>query len=67
MLRDVLSNASHSIWSIISLLMMLAAFVAVLVWTFSGRKNRFENESNLPLQDDDEQDANMKSTRGLSS
>ncbi|MBK6909391.1 MAG: CcoQ/FixQ family Cbb3-type cytochrome c oxidase assembly chaperone [bacterium] len=67
MLRDVLSNTGPSIWPIISLLIMLVAFTAVLVWTYAGRKNRFENESNLPLELDDEQEQDMKSTRGLSS
>ncbi|NUO19777.1 cbb3-type cytochrome c oxidase subunit 3 [bacterium] len=67
MLRDMITNAGSNIWSIISLIIMFVAFAAVIWWTFSGKKNRFETESHLPLQDDDEQVTNSHSTRGLSS
>ena len=67
MLRDVLTNSGASFWPVVSLVIMLATFAAVLLWTFAGRKNRFENESQLPLRDDDDQESDMKSTRGLSS
>lgn len=67
MLRDLISNAGTSIWSIVSLIIMFVAFAGVLWWTFTGKKNRFEDESNLPLQDDDEHSTTTHSTRGLSS
>ncbi len=67
MLRDMLANTGTSVWSVISLVVLFVAFAGVLWWTFSGKKNRFEDESNLPLQDDDEQITNSHSTRGQSS
>lgn len=67
MLRDILTNTSLGIWPVVSLIIMFVAFAAVLVWTFAGKKNRFEEESNLPLQDDDESSTNSHSTRGASS
>ncbi len=64
MLRDMLTNAGSSVWSIVSLIVLFVAFAAVLYWTFSGKKNRFESESNLPLEDDDEQPPHSNSKRG---
>ncbi|MCB1060618.1 MAG: cbb3-type cytochrome c oxidase subunit 3 [Calditrichaeota bacterium] len=68
MLRDILTNANHGIWPIVSLIIMFVAFAAVLIWTLSGRKNRFEEESNIPLHDEDDEQLNHShSTRGTSS
>jgi cbb3-type cytochrome oxidase subunit 3 len=67
MLRDMLANVETSIWSVVSLIIMFVAFIGVLWWTYSGKKNRFESESNLPLESDDEQITNSHSTGGLSS
>jgi cbb3-type cytochrome oxidase subunit 3 len=67
MLRDFLTNMNHGIWPVVSLIIMFIAFAAVLIWTFAGKKNRFDEESHLPLQDDDEHITNSHSTRGISS
>ena len=64
MLRDMITNAGTSVWSIVSLIVLFVAFSAVLYWTFSGKKNRFESESNLPLEDDDDKPSHLNSTRG---
>lgn len=67
MIRDVIQSAGQIAWPVIALLIMLIAFIAILVWTFSGKKNRFEGESNLPLQDEDDDITHSHTTRGVSS
>lgn len=67
MLRDLLTNLELGIWPVVSLIIMFAAFSAILIWTFLGKRNRFEDESNLPLHEDDEDTTNSHSTRGHSS
>ncbi|MCC6475414.1 cbb3-type cytochrome c oxidase subunit 3 [bacterium] len=52
MIRDLL-GAGEGTLSSIALLIMLAAFAGVLLWTFRGKKDRFREESNLPLDDSD--------------
>ncbi|MBK6766522.1 MAG: cbb3-type cytochrome c oxidase subunit 3 [bacterium] len=64
MLRDLINNTGTSVWSVVSLIAMFVAFVAVLYWTFSGKKDRFEAENRLPLDDDEPTATHTQSTRG---
>jgi len=64
MLRDLINNTGTTIWSVISLLAMVLAFAAVLYWTFSGKKDRFDAETRLPLDDDAPTASHTQSTRG---
>ncbi|MCB9365878.1 MAG: cbb3-type cytochrome c oxidase subunit 3 [Calditrichaeota bacterium] len=64
MIRDVMGNAGEAIWSIVALIIMFVSFAAILFWTFSGRKNRFEHEMNLPLEDDEVSGDHHHSVKG---
>lgn len=64
MIRDVMEHAGQTTWPIVALLIMLAAFTVILLWTFSGKKNRFEHDSRLPLDDDDHEVTHNNSARG---
>lgn len=39
----------------LSTVLMFLAFVGILIWAFSGRRDRFEDAANLPFADDDDQ------------
>ena len=48
----------HSYWTIL----VLVAFVAIVVWAFSGkRKQDFDEASRIPLEEDDAPDADAQS------
>jgi cbb3-type cytochrome oxidase subunit 3 len=64
MMRDVMQHAGQSVWPMISLIIMFITFGAILVWTYAGRKNRFEVDSRLPLEDDEQSATHTQSTRG---
>jgi len=51
MIQDVITRAANSLWPQISLLIFVLCFVAVLIWTYSGRKDRFREQAALPLND----------------
>lgn len=52
MIRDLIGRGD-GLFSSLALLLMIAAFAGVVIWTYTGKKNRFEEESNLPLDDSD--------------
>jgi cbb3-type cytochrome oxidase subunit 3 len=51
MIQDVIARAASSLWPQISLLIFVLCFVGVLIWTYSGRKDRFRKQAALPLND----------------
>ncbi len=51
MLRDVLEHTANSAWPIISLIIFVVCFLGVVWWTYSGRRDRFQRDSRLPLDD----------------
>lgn len=59
-----MESAGQTIWPIIALVIMLAAFAAILLWTYAGRKDRFEHDSRLPLEDDEAGVSQQNSARG---
>lgn len=51
MIKDVLEFAANSFWPQISLIVFIVCFGAILIWTYSGRKDRFHYDAALPLED----------------
>ena len=51
MIQDVITRAADSLWSQISLVIFVLCFVGVMIWTYSGRKDRFREQAALPLND----------------
>jgi cbb3-type cytochrome oxidase subunit 3 len=51
MIRDILRFAGETSWVQIGLVICLLAFLAIVVFTYMGRKNRYEHERHLPLED----------------
>jgi cbb3-type cytochrome oxidase subunit 3 len=51
MIRDVLQIAGETTWVQIGLILCFLLFIGIVVWTYLGRKNRYEHELNLPLDD----------------
>ena len=51
MIQDVITRAANSLWPQISLLILVLCFVGVMIWTYSGRKDRFREQAALPLND----------------
>jgi cbb3-type cytochrome oxidase subunit 3 len=51
MIQDVITRAANSVWPLISLLIFVLCFVGVMIWTYSGRKDRFREQAALPLND----------------
>ncbi|MEY6433864.1 cbb3-type cytochrome c oxidase subunit 3 [Thioalkalicoccus limnaeus] len=50
----------HGLWT----LLLMAAFVGVVVWAWSGRRKKdFDEAANLPLQED-ERDSDDDSNKG---
>jgi cbb3-type cytochrome oxidase subunit 3 len=50
MIPDAVSHAA-SIWPRIGLILFFLLFVAIVIWTYRGRKDRFAYVSQLPLDD----------------
>lgn len=59
MIHDVLSGMT-SVWSQVGLVLFLVFFTVVLIWTLRGGGHRFDRESRLPL--DGEQDLKKASS-----
>lgn len=51
MIQDVITRAANSLWPQISLLIFVLCFVGVMLWTYSGRKDRFREQAALPFAD----------------
>lgn len=53
MLKNLISQGDFALWPQISLVLFLAVFSAILVWTFRiGSKRHYEAMGNLVLEDD---------------
>ena len=52
MIHDVLTRSANSLWPQIALIIFVLCFVGVIIWTYAGRKDRFQNQAALPLEDD---------------
>jgi cbb3-type cytochrome oxidase subunit 3 len=51
-LSDVVGQAGLGGFTIVAMLLFLALFVGIVIWTFLPRRRReFERESRLPLDD----------------
>ena len=50
--QDVITRAADSIWPQVSLIMFVLCFVAVLIWTYRGKKDRFRRQAALPFDDE---------------
>ncbi|MBU1637392.1 CcoQ/FixQ family Cbb3-type cytochrome c oxidase assembly chaperone [bacterium] len=51
MIRDFISQTSDAIFAQIGLIIFFLLFLGIVYWTYRGRKNRFDRERNLPLED----------------
>jgi cbb3-type cytochrome oxidase subunit 3 len=52
-LSDVLGNAGLSGFTQVAMILFMAAFVAIVVWTFAPRRRReLDETSRLPLDDE---------------
>ena len=51
MIHDVVSCLGSALWPVIGLLLFFFVFIAIIIWTYRGRKDRFAYESRLPLDD----------------
>ena len=49
MIHDVLSAAGQSVWSSIMIVVLMLVFGGIIYWTFRGGRHRFDRESRLPL------------------
>ena len=56
MIQDVITRSANSLWPQISLILFVLCFVGVLLWTFTGRKDRFRHHATLPLEDSSSED-----------
>jgi cbb3-type cytochrome oxidase subunit 3 len=51
MIKDVIEFSANSLWPQIGLVILFACFIGIVIWTFTGKKQRFERERLLPLDD----------------
>jgi len=52
MLRDLISNSDFTIWPEISVVMFLAAFVGIFLWTYRRKAvKHYERMGRLALED----------------
>lgn len=59
MIKDVIEFSANSIWPQIGLIIFMVCFIGVAIWTFTGKKKRFEREAMLPLDDSTSDNAEM--------
>jgi cbb3-type cytochrome oxidase subunit 3 len=52
MIKDIIEHTASSIYAQVGLVIFVLLFSAITIWTYSGRKNRFDRASRLPLEDD---------------
>ncbi|MFZ5433278.1 MAG: cbb3-type cytochrome oxidase subunit 3 [Calditrichota bacterium] len=52
MIHDAITYLGASLWAIVGLVLCFSVFVGIVIWTYRGRRDRFERESRLPLDDD---------------
>jgi cytochrome c oxidase cbb3-type subunit IV len=62
MIRNVLERIGGiENYGIISILLFFACFVAALIWVFTLKKNYIVKMKNLPLEDDEGEEAQLES------
>jgi len=52
MIKDFITQTANSIYAQIGLILFVLLFAGILIWTYSGKKDRFKHASRLPLDDD---------------
>jgi len=61
MIKDFISQSGNAIFAQIGLVIFVLLFAAILIWTYKGRKDRFDHERHLPLEDGtNEQEASIQ-------
>ncbi|MBU0509118.1 cbb3-type cytochrome c oxidase subunit 3 [bacterium] len=66
MIKDVITNLGEAIGPLIGLVLFFVVFIGVIVWTYRGRKDRFDYPSRLPLDNGDGMDIHTEHAVGLS-
>lgn len=52
MIRDMISSAGTVFWPVAALILFVLLFAGIVLWTYSGRRDRFHYMRMLPLQGD---------------
>lgn len=52
MIRDLIAHSGDILWPVAALVLFVLLFGGIVVWTYSGRRDRFHYLRMLPLQDE---------------
>ena len=58
MIKDFITQTSDALFAQIGVVLFFLLFLGIVYWTYRGRKNRFEHERNLPLEDGTQESEN---------
>ena len=51
MIHDMLVAGGFSIYAQLGLVLFVALFAGIVLWTFAGQRDRFKYQSEMPLED----------------
>jgi cbb3-type cytochrome oxidase subunit 3 len=53
-LKGLMSGMGMNVFATLALLLFMASFIAIVVWTYTRPRKEIESHANLPLDDKDE-------------
>lgn len=51
MISDVLGFVGATLWARVGLLLFFLLFIAIVIWTYRGGRDRFRHQSHLPFDE----------------
>ena len=53
-LKGLMSGMGMNVFAMVSMVLFVVSFVAILIWTFTRPSKEIESYANMPLHDNDE-------------